>query len=100
MNFAMRRLSEALLFALLLLAVQTAILTHDHGDNQAPAGLASQSCEFCSGSHAGAPAPDHFAAAHHEPSPIFLPDASGGPARSVRASAAHRTRAPPVFRSI
>lgn len=92
-----RRLSEALLLALLLLAVQTAVLTHEHG-SAAPAGAVVQSCEFCVGHHAAAPAPDPAVAALPVSHPILLLSRSA-PAPVARPAAAHRSRAPPAFRS-
>jgi hypothetical protein len=96
----MRRVAETLLLALLLVAVQTALLTHEHGDGQAPAGAAAQSCEYCSSHSAAAPAPDGPSASLPA-APLALPAASER--REVfpsRISAAHRSRAPPPIRSI
>jgi hypothetical protein len=94
-----RRFTEALLLALFLLAVQTAILTHEHDGSAAPAGAVAQSCEFCVGHHAAAPAPDFGAAAHHYLRPIRLPALAGLGVPAPVAGSAHRSRAPPVFRS-
>ncbi len=94
-----RRLSEALLLALLLLAVQTAILTHEHEGNAAPAGTAAQSCELCVGHAAAAPAPEAAAAARPDFSPILLPASGSAFVPAGRPASAHRSRAPPVIRS-
>lgn len=94
-----RRFSEALLLALLLLAIQTAILTHEHEGSGAPAGAAAQSCEFCVGHHAAAPAPDASLAARPDFRPIRLPPLSGHFVPASPTGNAHRSRAPPVFRS-
>lgn len=96
----MRRFSEALLFALLLIAVQTAILTHDHGDPQAPAGAAAQACEFCVGNHSAAPAAELAAAARHAAPPLLLSMPETGPPQPIRPPSAHRSRAPPALRSV
>jgi hypothetical protein len=94
----MRRLHEALLLALLLVAVQTAILAHGHEDS-ASSGVAAQSCEFCAGHHAAAPAPES-AGSHH---PDHRSTISGGlpvvAAAAAPVRSAHRSRAPPAFRS-
>jgi hypothetical protein len=95
----MRRFHEALLLAVLLVAVQTAILAHGH-DDAAPSGAAAQSCEFCAGHPAAAPAP--------EAGGPTLPGlgSNRGPVLRVQASrttdvrAAHRSRAPPAFHSV
>jgi hypothetical protein len=94
-----RRFSEALLLALLLLAVQTAILTHEHKGSAAPAGAAAQSCEFCVGHHTAAPAPDAAVAAHPGSHPPLLPTPASAFVLTGRSGSAHRSRAPPVFRS-
>ncbi len=94
-----RRISKALLLALLLLAVQTAILTHAHGDDAPPAGTAAQGCEFCAGHHSAAPAPDAAVAARTDFQPALLKALSGAFLPARRSAAAHRTRAPPAFRS-
>jgi hypothetical protein len=94
-----RRFSEALLLALLLLAVQTAVLTHEHEGSAGPAGAAAQSCEFCVGHHAAAPAPEAAVAAHPEFHPLLLPAPASAFVLAGRPGSAHRSRAPPVFRS-
>jgi len=94
-----RRLTEALLLALLLLAVQTAILTHAHEGSTAPAGAAAQNCEFCAGHHAAAPAPDSGVAVRHDLRPIRLPAIAGLVVPASLAGNAHRSRAPPLLRS-
>lgn len=94
-----RRVSEALLLALLLLAIQTAILTHAHDGSAAPAGAAAQSCEFCVGHHAAAPAPDASPGACPDFRPIRLPALVGLAIPASLPGNAHRSRAPPVFRS-
>jgi hypothetical protein len=96
----MRRVAEALLLALLLIAVQTAILTHEHGDGQAPAGAALQSCEFCTGHQGALPAPDPAEASKHAAPPLLIAETKAGPPRAIRLAAAHRSRAPPASRSI
>lgn len=94
-----RRFSEALLLALLLLAVQTAILTHEHEGSAAPAGAAAQSCEFCVGHNAAAPAPDAAVAAHPGFHPLLRPAPASAFVLAGRSGSAHRSRAPPVSRS-
>jgi hypothetical protein len=94
----MRRLHEALLLALLLVTVQTAFLAHGHEDDVS-SGAAAQSCEFCTGHHAAAPAP--------EPAGSTCPDLRSTLSRGqpvvarvpAAARSAHRSRAPPTFRS-
>jgi hypothetical protein len=95
----MRRLHEALLLALLLVAVQTAVLTHEHEGSAAPAGATAQSCEFCTGNHAGAPAPEAGGASLPDLQSTRIPDPRVVFTFPVRSRAAHRSRAPPVFRS-
>ena len=94
-----RRLSEALLLALLLLTVQTAILTHEHEGSAAPAGAAAQSCELCVGHSAAAPAPEAAVAAHPDFRPVRLSGLASAFIPAGRPGSAHRSRAPPVFRS-
>ena len=94
-----RRFSEALLLALLLLAVQTAILTHEHEGNSAPAGAAAQSCELCVGHSAAAPAPEAAVAALPDFRPIHLLALASAFVPASLLGNAHRSRAPPAFRS-
>jgi hypothetical protein len=100
MPVAMRRFAEALLFALLLVAVQTAILTHDHDDSSGPAGAAVQSCEFCVGNHASAPAPEPADPVRPQALAQRFAGRLAGPTRPARISGAHRSRAPPAIRSV
>lgn len=88
-----------LLFALFLVVVQTAALTHDHADNAGPAGTAAQVCELCTAFQASAPAPEAAAATRHV---VIALEPAAAPARQalpVRFASAHRSRAPPAFRS-
>lgn len=94
-----RRCSEALLLALLLLAIQTAILTHEHDGSAAPVGAAAQSCEFCVGHHAAAPAPEAGVSTNPDFRPIRLPALAGLDVPASLPGNAHRSRAPPVLRS-
>ena len=94
-----RRLSQALLLALLLLAVQTAILTHEHDGSPAPTGLAAQGCDFCAGHHGGAPLPATLVTAHPEVRPVLPPAADGPALPATRFDSAHPSRAPPLPRS-
>ena len=94
-----RRFSEVLLLALLLLAIQTAILTHEHEGSAAPAGAAALSCEFCVGHHAAAPAPEAGVSTHPDFRPIRLPALAGLDVPASLPGNAHRSRAPPVLRS-
>lgn len=94
-----RRFAEALLLALLLLAVQTAILTHEHEGSSAPAGAAAQSCEFCVGHHAAVPAPDSGVGLRHAFRSIHLPPIAGLAVPASPTGNAHRSRAPPLLRS-
>jgi len=94
-----RRFSEALSLALLLLAVQTAILTHEHEGGLAPAGIAAQSCEFCVGHHAAAPAPEPGVATRPDFRLFRLASIAEAFVPASRPGNAHRSRAPPVFRS-
>jgi hypothetical protein len=90
----------ALLFALLVLAVQTASLTHDHAADAAPAGQQAQACDFCTGFQASAPPPASAVVAHPAVAPaVFLPFATTQ-SLPARPATAHRSRAPPSFRSI
>jgi len=99
MTVMTRRFSEALLLALLLLAVQTAILTHEHEGSAAPAGAAAQNCELCVGHSAAAPAPEAAVAAHPDFRPVRLPALASAFVPAPLPSNAHRSRAPPAFRS-
>jgi hypothetical protein len=94
-----RRLTQALLLALVLVTVQAAILVHDHGSTPVPAGASAQACEFCSAGHSAAPAPDREVAGHFEARPIQLSAAPHFPHPEHDYRAAHRSRAPPAFRS-
>ena len=94
----MRRLHEALLLALLLVLVQTAILTHGH-EHGASSGVAAQSCEFCAGHQAAAPAPEAGQSTHPDLRSNQAPDLQVIVALRARAWAAHRSRAPPDLRS-
>ena len=93
-----RRLSEVLLLALLLLAVQTAILTHEHDGDSAPAGATAQSCEFCAGHQGGAAPPAALVTAHPDARPVLLPAVAGPSMPAARFDSAHRSRAPPFIR--
>ena len=96
----MRRFHEVLLLALLLVAVQTAILTHEHEFSAAPAGAtAAQSCEFCTGHHPAAPAAEAGSASLPDLQSTRIPDPRVVAALPARTRAAHRSRAPPTFRS-
>lgn len=90
------RIAEALLLALFLLTVQTAILAHAHEGSAAPAGAAAQSCEFCVGYAAGAPPAqaDAQGPGFHQ---ALAPDCAGPVVLAARFHPAHRSRAPPVF---
>lgn len=91
-----RRFAEALLLALLLLAVQTAILTHEH---EGSAAAAAQTCEFCVGHHAAAPAPEASVSTHPEFRPLRLASIAEALVPASLPGNAHRSRAPPVLRS-
>ena len=93
----MRRFHEALLLAVLLVAVQTTILAHGHEDG-ASSGAAAQSCEFCTGHHAGAPAPEASGPALSHPSATRIPLPQVLAATTTEIRSAHRSRAPPEFR--
>jgi hypothetical protein len=93
-----RRIAETLLLALLLLAVQTAVVAHEH-DSAAPVGAAAQSCEFCVGHHAGAPAPEAPRATRSGFRRIPLPVLAASRVPETRFGSAHRSRAPPTVRS-
>jgi hypothetical protein len=90
----------ALLFALLVLAVQTASLTHDHAADAAPAGQQAQACDLCTGFQASAPPPASATVAHHGVAPLRFRPASVAQSLPSLPAAAHRSRAPPSFRSI
>jgi hypothetical protein len=94
----MRRLHQALLLALLLVAVQTTILAHGHEDS-ATSGAAAQSCEFCAGHQSAAPAPEAGQRTRPDLSSTQGPGLQVIAALPARAWAAHRSRAPPIFRS-
>lgn len=88
------------LLALLVLAVQTASLTHEHQGDQQPSNQQAQTCDLCTGLQASAPPPASVAVAHHAVAPLrFLPT-SAPQSLPSRPAAAHRSRAPPSFRSI
>lgn len=93
----MRRLPQALLFALLLLTVQTVVLSHEHGDSTTSYG-AVQGCEFCVGHLAAAPAPDARGATFPDSRSALIPHLRVVPAPPIRAWGAHRSRAPPATR--
>lgn len=95
----MRRIHEALLLAVLLVAVQTAILAHGH-DESASSGAAAQSCEFCAGHHSAAPAPEAGGPTLSGPRSTGFPVHQVPAARAADVRAAHRSRAPPAFRSV
>ncbi|MEX2149413.1 MAG: hypothetical protein WD793_04330 [Steroidobacteraceae bacterium] len=96
----MRRLTHALLLALVLLSVQVASIGHTHGGDSLPSGAQAAACDFCTGSHAGAAAPEITAVARHAPAPIILSAATTQQEQPLRPAGAHRSRAPPTFRSI
>lgn len=95
----MRRFHEALLLAVLLVAVQTAILAHGH-EGGASSGAAAQSCEFCAGHHAAAPAPAAGGPTLPVPRSTLVPVPRVHAARTADVRAAHRSRAPPAFRPV
>lgn len=89
-----------LFYALVLVTVQAAALSHDHADFSAPAGAAGQVCEFCTSHPAAAPPPATQAAAVELPAPVrHAPGYAPEPPRSHPACAG-LSRAPPVLRSI
>jgi hypothetical protein len=94
-----RRIAEALLLALLLLAVQTAILAHAHEGSAAPGGAAAQSCEFCAGHAAGAPPPAAAGSATPALRAVVPPAFARPAAPPARFNFAHPSRAPPQRRS-
>jgi hypothetical protein len=96
---SMRRLHEALLLALLLVLVQTAILAHGHEDG-APSGGAAQSCEICAGHQAAAPAPEAGQSTHPDLRSIPGTDLRVVATLPGRCRTAHRSRAPPAFRTV
>ncbi len=95
----MRRFHEALLLTVLLVAVQTAILAHGH-ESGASSGTAAQTCEFCAGHHASAPAPEAGGPALPGLRSTRLPLPQFLAAHAAEARAAHRSRAPPAIRSV
>jgi hypothetical protein len=96
----MRRLTQTLLLALVLVAIQIASIAHQHGGDTLPSGQQSAVCDFCTGIHAGAPAPEPAAAAHHAPALLVLPAAIAQLALPARPPGAHGSRAPPAIHSI
>jgi len=96
MNLFARHLAVGI--ALVLLAAQTASLSHQHADDALPAGQQSAVCDLCTGLHASAPAPEAAAVAHHAGAVILLPAAVLRLALPSRPSGAHRSRAPPLLR--
>jgi len=90
----------ATLLALLLLAVQTASLTHEHAADSLPSDQQIQACDLCTGLHASAPPPASAAVAHHIATPLLFLPVSIARSLPSRPAAAHRSRAPPAFRSI
>lgn len=90
----------ALLFALLVLAVQTASLTHEHAADSMPSDQQIQACDLCTGLQASAPPPAAASVCRHAAASLrFLP-VSATQFLPSRPAAAHRSRAPPSFRSI
>lgn len=89
-----------LLLALVLASVQAASIAHAHVGDTLPSGQQSAVCDFCSGAHAGAPAPEPADVTQHAPAPVFLPAAAARLAVPARPGGAHRTRAPPAIHSI
>jgi hypothetical protein len=96
----MRRLTQTLLLALVLVSIQLAGIAHQHAGDTLPSGQQSAVCDFCTGIHAGAPPPESAAAAQHAPAAIVLPTAVARPTIPGRPSVAHGSRAPPALHSI
>jgi len=95
----MRRLLF-LLCSLVLVVIQTAAVTHEHAADTLPAGQQVQTCDLCTGLQASAPPPAAASVSHHAAASLrFLPVAATQFLPS-RPAAAHRSRAPPSFRSI
>ncbi|MEX1993829.1 MAG: hypothetical protein WD929_04135 [Steroidobacteraceae bacterium] len=92
--------SVALLFGLLVLAVQTASLTHEHAAETLPTGQQVQACDFCTGLQASAPPPASVGVAHHAVAPPHFQLVSATQSLPSRPTGAHRSRAPPSLRSI
>ena len=95
----MRRFHEALLLAVLLVAVQTAILAHGHDDG-ASSGAAAQSCEFCAGHSAAAPPPAAGAPTPPDQQSTRVPVPQVHAVRTAGIRSAHRSRAPPAFHPV
>jgi hypothetical protein len=86
------------LLALILVAVQTAALAHDHAGAAHSGEAASQVCEFCTGFATGAPPLADATVAHHaQPMPAAVPGYEPLPPRSHPACAG-LSRAPPAIR--
>jgi len=96
----MRRLTQTLLLALVLVSIQIASIAHQHGGDTLPSGQQSVVCDFCTGIHAGAPAPEATDFAQYAPASVVLPAAIVQLALPARTTGAHRTRAPPTIHSI
>lgn len=87
-----------LLLAVILVAVQTAALAHDHAGAAHSGDAATQVCEFCTGFAIGAPPPADATVAHHAaPMPAAAPGYEPVPPRSHPACAG-LSRAPPAIR--
>ncbi|MGH8130661.1 MAG: hypothetical protein ACRES3_07395 [Steroidobacteraceae bacterium] len=98
-NPRLLRCAAALLSALVL-ATQTAGVTHRHADESLPAGQPAKVCDLCTALHAKAPAPEASASAQHVATPLRLAAAPERLSLPSRPACAHRSRAPPFFRSI
>lgn len=93
------RFPPTLLLAVLLLAVQTVVLVHEHEGSGVPASAAAQGCEFCVGHLSAAPAPEPGRTVQPDLDAERIPGPAGFADLPAEARAAHRSRAPPAFRS-
>jgi hypothetical protein len=93
----------AVLLSCLLLAAQWVLLTHDHADghadDHAPSQHAAHGCDLCVAFAAAAPAPAPAAGLALPPAVAPLPPVVAVTVSSRFESGAHRSRAPPAFRS-
>lgn len=90
----------AALLAFLLLATQTASVAHRHANDSLPTGHQAQVCDICAGFQAAAPAPEVAGPTHHAPTALRLAAVALPLRLPAQRAAAHRSRAPPAFRSI
>jgi hypothetical protein len=93
-------LTRIVLLGLLLVATQAASIAHHHGDDALPADAPAKVCELCTAMQSGAPAPAAAAVTQHAQIPLRVAAVSERTPLPQQRACAHRSRAPPFFRSI